>query len=769
MRRFVCLSLSLGLSFSLSAQSLNQQGVNRLVGWWKMDDATNATFLADSSGKGRHAAMGSGVSIVDGRFGKAARFDGTTNAWASFNTPMLTNMTIAAWVYMDGIPKNILPRIMQLSSGAGNDTYFHMPSNSPSLLGQFTLGVQGNSWGTSVLDPFKFTTNKWFHAAVVYRQQYTNATDRVVWPTFYFNGVRCGDPGAKTAYSKAISSGTACIGNNSVGGGGTRPLEGLMDDIRLYDSPLSDREVYALFLNRPLTVDAGKDLTCYRGEALLQGRLVSTNAFMRDLSTSTAWSTVSAPGGATPVIQFPWLPVSSVTLPAAGTYTFRLTASNELGVASDDVTLVRSTDAPLGGNVAPTVTPLWISTNTVLGAGAPLVATVTDDNKPTNFTRVCWSKVSGPGAVFFDNPFTNSTAAYFSTNGTYVVQLEADDGALTKSTNVTVSVTLPTGNLSDGLVNWWRMDDDPVLKKAYDSAGTNTLTFANQSFLQPGKTGYGFRTPTYNAYAQAANIPTNADLMTFTAWFYYDNAYTNNPYMRLYFCGPNFYILYNRDANNLSLATRSTTGGAQDYSWNFSAPKLASNQWFHLSVLFDRRTTASGSKQVMYLNGKQYLSDAVSPAGTTNASAFTSPFVIGNSGTAGNRNFDGVLDEMRVYSRFITDEEARLLANDPDNNHAPVIEGPTNLTAKVARPVALQGVANDDGQPFGKTLTTGWSVVSGDAGKVQFANASAPDTTATFTKTGDYVIMLSATDGELQSATQVRVTVLPTGTLISVY
>ena len=732
----------------------------RLIGWWKLDDTTNATLLADSSGKGRHATKGSGVTIVDGRFGKAARFDGTTSAAATFTTPSLTNLTIAAWVYVDGIPTNILPRIMQVSAG----TYFLMPSNT---LGQFSFSAEGNSWGTAALDPFKFKTNAWFHAAVVYRQQYTNATDRIVWTTFYINGVRCGDALTAKPYSSAVPAGTATFGNNALGG--PRPLNGMMDDVRLYDAPLSDREVYALFLNRSLTVDAGKDLTCYREEALLQGRLVSTNTFMRDLTANTAWSVVSAPGGATPVIQTPWLPASSVTLPLAGTYVFRLTASNELGVASDDVAFVRSTDGLPGGNAAPTVTPLWISTNTVLGAGAPLAATVTDDNKPTNITRVCWSKVSGPGAVFFDNAFTNRTTAYFSTNGTYVVQLEADDGVLTKTTNVTVTVALPSGDLSNGLVHWWRMDDDPALKKAFDSAGTNTLTLNQQALLQPGKTGNGFRTPTYNAYAEAVNTPTNAETMTFTAWLYYDNAYTNNPYMRLYFCAPNFYISYATANNSLSVASRSTTGGSTDYSWGFPYV-FTSNQWFHIAILFDRRAAAINSKQVIYVNGTRYLSYAMTSAfsGATN---FATPFVIGNNsnGTGGIRNFDGVLDEMRVYNRFITDEEARLLANDPDNNHAPVIEGPTNLIAKVGRPVALQSVAIDDGQPFGKALTTGWSVVSGDAANALFTDASVPGTTATFTKTGTYVIKLSASDSELQAAAFTLVTVLPTGTILTVW
>ena len=558
MKRFVHSGLffTVLLSFALSARA---QGSSRLIGWWKLDDATNATVLADSSGYGRNATLGSGVSIVDGRFGKAARFDGTTNAWASFANPLMTNMTISAWVYMDGIPANIFPRIMQLG-----EFYYHMPSNS---LGNFNFGKSGSGsvdWGTNVQAPFKFVTNTWFHAAVVYRQQYTSETARVVWPTFYINGVRCGDPGTRLAFASAIVSGFGCIGNNGVNAG--RPLNGRLDDVRLYNEPLTDKEILRLYQNNPLAADAGKDQASYRESYRLQGRLISTNPFMRDLSSATAWSVVSAPGGATPVIQFPSLPVSDVSLPVAGTYTFRLTASNELGVATDEVTVTRFMEAAPGGNATPAIAPLWVSTNTVLGAGAPLAAAVSDDGNP-GALRVRWSKASGPGAVFFDNPFTTNTMVYFSTNGTYTLALEADDGALARTTNVTVTVTLPAGNLKEGLIHWWAMDDDPVLKKAFDSAGTNTLTFTGLSFLQPGKTGYGFRAPKADAASQAASVLTNADLMTFTAWFYHDNAYTNNPYMRFCNCGPNFYLIYVRADNTLSLST--TGSNTTAYTWNF--------------------------------------------------------------------------------------------------------------------------------------------------------------------------------------------------------
>jgi len=760
--RFYVVSASVAFAV-FAAQA---QASDRLIGWWRIEDATNATVLADSSGHGRNATIGTGVEIVeDGRFGRAVRFDGTGDAWARFSNPTLTNLTIAAWVYVDGTPNNTLPRIMQL----GANTYFHMPTNT---LGQFTLGVENNDWSTNVQDPFKFKTNTWFHAAVVHRLEYTNATAAVVWPTFYINGVRSGDPLAQKAFLAAVpAGGSAFFGNNNAGSGGIRPLKGLMDDVRLYDAALSDKDILEVYQNSPLSVDAGEDQNLYRDTTALQGRLISTNPFMRNLSSQTSWSTVSAPAGDAPVIRTPWLPVTTVALPAAGAYTFRLTAVTELGTVSNDVTITRNISAPPAGNAAPVVTPLATSINSVLGSGAILAATVADDEIP-GATRLCWSKVSGPGAVFFDNAFTSNTAAFFSTNGTYILRLAADDGALQGNADITVTVALPSGDISQGLEHWWQMNDDPVLKKAFDSASGNTLSLNNLGFLQPGKTGSGYRGPKLDAVGVAASLPTNAATMTFTAWLYYDGAYippvAGNRYQRLYNCGPNFYILYDPISKQLSLSTRSGSTGDTQYTWAWST-SLKAHQWFHISVLFDRRAAASGSRQIMYINGEKFLSGTLNTA-FPGAAAFTSPFIVGNTAaTNGTRNFDGVLDEMRLYSRFITDEEALLLAVDPDNNHAPVIEVPAVRRVKVGQPTTLQGVVTDDGQPFGSTLINRWSVISGDPDHVIFADASDPATDATFTRTGEYEIMLSATDGEQQAATIVKIDAVASGTVILVH
>src|SRR5205807_2848822 len=66
--------------------------------------------------------------------------------------------------------------------------------------------------------------------------------------------------------------------------------------------------------------------------------------------------------------------------------------------------------------------------------------------------------------------------------------------------------------------------------------------------------------------------------------------------------------------------------------------------------------------------------------------------------------------------------------------------------------------ATDDGLPTGSTLTTTWSQMSGPA-PVAFSNSSALVTQATFSAAGVYTVQLLATDGQLQSTSQITITV----------
>lgn len=76
---------------------------------------------------------------------------------------------------------------------------------------------------------------------------------------------------------------------------------------------------------------------------------------------------------------------------------------------------------------------------------------------------------------------------------------------------------------------------------------------------------------------------------------------------------------------------------------------------------------------------------------------------------------------------------------------------------------ALAGSVTDDGLPDPPaSVTTTWSMISGP-GTVTFGNASALNTTATFSVAGTYVLRLTANDSDLQATDDATITVQPAG------
>jgi len=90
-------------------------------------------------------------------------------------------------------------------------------------------------------------------------------------------------------------------------------------------------------------------------------------------------------------------------------------------------------------NRAPTVNAGPDQTIT-LPASASLNGSATDDGLPNATLTTLWSQVSGPGTVAFANPNSASTMASFSDPGSYVLRLTADDGELSSSDTVALTV-----------------------------------------------------------------------------------------------------------------------------------------------------------------------------------------------------------------------------------------------------------------------------------------------------------------------------------------
>src|SRR6266478_2045498 len=97
----------------------------------------------------------------------------------------------------------------------------------------------------------------------------------------------------------------------------------------------------------------------------------------------------------------------------------------------------------------------------------------------------------------------------------------------------------------------------------------------------------------------------------------------------------------------------------------------------------------------------------------------------------------------------------------PLANQAPVVNAGADQVITLPSIANLTGSATDDGQPNPPgTLTTTWSQVGGP-GTVSFSNASALNSTATFSASGAYVLRLTVSDGALAASDDVAVTVNP--------
>lgn len=115
--------------------------------------------------------------------------------------------------------------------------------------------------------------------------------------------------------------------------------------------------------------------------------------------------------------------------------------------------------------------------------GYQIDGTVVDDARLVNPPAIQWSKVSGPGNVVFDDPNAEDPFATFSIDGTYVLQLTANDGEHISS--VTRAIVTPFVEAPTGEQIFTPLDD----AMTEGTAGQNTgLIKVQQS--GPARTGY---------------------------------------------------------------------------------------------------------------------------------------------------------------------------------------------------------------------------------------------------------------------------------------
>ncbi|MCB9882081.1 MAG: hypothetical protein H6834_09845 [Planctomycetes bacterium] len=391
-----------------------------------------------------------------------------------------------------------------------------------------------------------------------------------------------------------------------------------------------------------------------------------------------------------------------------------------------------------------------------------LRAYASDDGRPTSGLAFSWAQQAGPQNAFFTQPNALETDFVVSGPGVYVVRFAADDGLLRTFRDVSINV-LPATGPDPNLVGHWTFDQqDATDASAYRNHGTllGGPTFAAE--LPPGMTGFSLQ---FDGVDDCVRIPHHPSLdaaraVTIAAWYRLDTAPTLYPvYDPQYLVNKGQWTdgNYAMGMGWLYYLFGSDTAANYEMDCPSLDPRtLNVGAWHHATFVMD------GARQEgrIYVDGVLDHCVRFQPDFKTNGN----DVYLGVKEPSIGNWFHGYLDDVRIYTRCLTEDEVAALVPGAKPNRVPTLRAGADRTVFAGRPVFLDGVFLDDSVPatsFNATWVD-WRKVRGP-GRVWFHNPFRPDTHVDVEVPGVYEFELRGSDGSHRVYDTVRIQVLELG------
>jgi len=197
-----------------------------LMGYWKFDEISG-TQAADSSGQGNTGTLQNGPAWASGRLDGSLSFDGVDDAVnvGQSGFGLEAGATIALWlcptgtatVYQTLLVRGLVnPFLLQISKTTG----------------QIRAGIRTTGGTSYLLSQTTLSSDQWYHVALTYK-----SGERVL----YINGTS--DIADAQTGNLPASTNSTTLGSNGSG----EFFKGRLDEVRIYNRPLSSAEVKALF------------------------------------------------------------------------------------------------------------------------------------------------------------------------------------------------------------------------------------------------------------------------------------------------------------------------------------------------------------------------------------------------------------------------------------------------------------------------------------------------------------------------------------------
>jgi len=288
----------------------------------------------------------------------------------------------------------------------------------------------------------------------------------------------------------------------------------------------------------------------------------------------------------------------------------------------------------------------------------------------------------------------------------------------------------PTEKKPSKLIAWWKLDE-ATGSEAADSSGNGCVgRLVGNPQWRPagGKVGGALELDGADDYVEIKNEPAFdiSDAITVAAWIKVNQF--DRRWQTIVSKGDSAWRLQ-RTAEEDTLAFHCTGIETVGGPWPMGTQgnnRVHDGQWHHVVGVFD------GSTVSLYLDGA--LGGSSKASGTIQANNF--PVVIGDNAEVGNRNWNGLIDEVCILGCAMDANEVRALyaGEDPVTLAEKIGDRPP-VKAAVVRP---EPQSPSGGGSAGKGVEGDWQVVSEAAGQnVVIRITRKPDGTLTAAAVGD--------------------------------
>ncbi len=354
------------------------------------------------------------------------------------------------------------------------------------------------------------------------------------------------------------------------------------------------------------------------------------------------------------------------------------------------------------------------------------------------WTSVLWSQISGPDSAVFSDTQIEDPVVTFAAPGIYELQITAVQYDRVMDDTVKIYVY---SSLTPQLISHWNFDGLASSPDMLDMTGNGydaVCSIANPVAVSGYIWGSSGAANLYSTPAQWSILESESQDLTY--------GYTLSAWLKvpadesdeiIYFCPTDVELVTSQAERARWISSDSIVYGTT---------LVNDDKWHHVVAIYD----PINNSNALYLDG---VLDAETDVFQGEFGFDGSEALIG--GKSGLGDFDGCLDDIRLYRNAMTAGEVELLFADTVPIY--VDAGADIDLASIAENAVLHASIIHHALP----VTISWSVVEapGSQAIVTFSNPHAADTTASFSEAGTYLLNIEVDNGSLTVCDNISVNI----------